>query len=424
MDSGAHGNGTGDDRLHILDAITAAAGSPVYFPAGTYLLSTALTVSANVSFVGGTGLGPANTTAHLKGRVNFGSNGSFTDMKIGDQDVCALYSTSSSNTTFTRCQFRGGGDVGSTDWDNCSVVSIVDYANNLIFSDCNFERAFGTRTRNCNVFLGPNTNSPTMHDILFERCDFGVSNGVAAGSIGFNMELYVDASPATRTGGYSQINFEDCLFRKAETGSHLDYSGCVLSSDNYTPSNGPCHATGCTFYGDGADYERYQDLPTGNANNTGNYGGIVIEDGAGYITVTGNTFYRGAGQSCCMENNRSNGTTSHGGNVFTGNFILTRDSDYDTGITHDAFEYLDVSSNENTITDNTVVCSTLYRPCIYVHGDDNTITGNQLIADPSSEFTHVVILDATTSGNTVTGNTFTGGHLEDLGTGNTVTPNP
>jgi len=53
-DYGATGNGSTDDRASILSAISAmpSTGGVLFFPAGTYLLSTTITVTKSVSFLG------------------------------------------------------------------------------------------------------------------------------------------------------------------------------------------------------------------------------------------------------------------------------------------------------------------------------------------------------------------------------------
>lgn len=50
LDYGATGNGTTDDTSAIQAAVTAAAGGPVYFPAGTYVISSTINWKTTVLF--------------------------------------------------------------------------------------------------------------------------------------------------------------------------------------------------------------------------------------------------------------------------------------------------------------------------------------------------------------------------------------
>ncbi len=61
-DYGAHGNGTDDDRDHINTAQTAAGvGKAIYFPPGTYKISSNITLSSDVIFANGAKLSIDNT---------------------------------------------------------------------------------------------------------------------------------------------------------------------------------------------------------------------------------------------------------------------------------------------------------------------------------------------------------------------------
>lgn len=420
MDSGAHGNGTDDDRLHILDAITAAAGSPVYFPAGTYLLSTALTVANTVSFVGGTNLGPDNLTAHLKGRLNFGTGSSFTDLKIGESGNAALVNNGNVyNTSFTRCQFRGGG--GGT-WPGEGsmehVITLNTACHDLTFTDCNVECNMGTEdaghTKHYdNIYIQPAVVSPSIENVLFIGCHFGVSNGTRTGCPRYGIELYEVGTAGTRTHGHRNVSFESCLFEACDE-ENLDYAGSTTSADTTVPNCGWSYVRDCTFLGNG------------KGPIVWGAGDIIFEGGTGHVEVSGCTFYRGAYQAVKMEDQEGYGVNAY--HSFHDNFIYSDDAHLDNGITHQFGPYIYVQSNLNEVYGNTLLnAGPLYSRSIVIVGDNNSITGNTFTNQLQG---YVVELTAASSGNTLTGNTLTtgggwgSGPITNLGTGNTVSPNP
>jgi len=381
-DYGGKGDGVTDDYAAVSKACAAASavGGTVYLPAGTYLMNTRLTVPVRVS-IKGDGLG-----SWLKGPVTVGSSSTYADVKIG-RDGYACYVGGVSGVTFSRVRFTGGGGDYNSTWPyyDSNVVSIGGAnVSNILFDGCEIERNSGVEDATHshhfdNVFIwsGVNTGQPLVHDVLFKNTHFGVSNGTATGAPSFNFEIFEDYTAATRVQGFHDINFEGCTFEAAEAAS-IDYSGSTLSSDATTPNSGYSHVIGCTFKGNGAGSN-----PTWTND-------ITVEKGAGYITATGNTFYRGDGCSVRVED-------MGGHNTITNNVIDATNSVLDTGITHDWLAYIIISSNDNTVTGNTI-----------------TNTG------PSS---HAIDLEATSSYNTVTGNTLTGGDVLDRtgGSGNTMT---
>lgn len=74
-DFGVVGDGTTDDRASIAAAVAAAASNSLFFPAGTYLVNSALTLSAGVvyGFANGAKLKPANgVTITIDGYIDAG----------------------------------------------------------------------------------------------------------------------------------------------------------------------------------------------------------------------------------------------------------------------------------------------------------------------------------------------------------------
>lgn len=72
-DLGAVGDGTTDDRAAIAAADTAANGATVFFPAGTYLINSNITITSPVQFAGNATLKPASgVTVTISGGVTAG----------------------------------------------------------------------------------------------------------------------------------------------------------------------------------------------------------------------------------------------------------------------------------------------------------------------------------------------------------------
>ena len=421
MDSGAHGNGTDDDRLHILDAITAAAGGTVYFPAGEYLCATTLVVPESTVMAGPTvaaipinvaktdGSGCNTPTAWIKGTVEWTSHSSFSDLKIGPASAGtnAVYNANNTDhsTSFTRCQFRGGGYSGS----HYDPVWMGKAVSDITYTDCNFERSLLAYTGSwipTNVYIFSSMVSPSIDNVLFVGCHFGISNGVAAGASGFNFCVFETdhtEDPYVATHGYRNINFEYCLFESSNM-EQLDYSGSNLAADPTVPNSGYSYVLGCVFKGDGVTGEWFSS--------------IVCEGGSGYYEISECTFYRGKGASISMDDNELSGLNQYIN--FHDNVTDATNVVLDTGITHYAFEYINCTSNHNTVTGNTVTMLG-QTCCVSLHGDYNTVTGNTLTIASNGWYT--VDITAGATGNVVTGNTMNK-PIRDNGTNSTVTPNP
>ena len=160
------------------------AGGIAYFPAGTYLLSTALTVPDGCKLAGPLGAGP-DSTAHLKGTVRFGSTSAFTDLKIGDTTSSTYNQSGATTTTFTRCHFRGGGGSSLPTYNVVSLGGTGGSCDHITFTDCEFERNYITDTvrdtrlvdkNNCVIAIMARTS--TVDTVIVDGCHIGVSNGM------------------------------------------------------------------------------------------------------------------------------------------------------------------------------------------------------------------------------------------------------
>jgi hypothetical protein len=434
-----HGDGVTDDTNHILAAIAsykAAGKAGVYFPAGNYYLASPLTVPADTVLVGPAvaaipingaktdGGGCQTPTAWLMGRVNFNSTSTFSDLKIGPASagLCALAlgSATVATTSFTRCQFRGGGgDRTTSNYTDTHVISFRHQTQGdliaptyITFTDCNIECNLGvedaTHSKHLdNVYISPNRyGNLNFHHVLWHGCHFGISNGVRDGSPRFQVEIWNYPGTTNVTPqGFRDINFEDCVFESADD-EILDYSGSSCA-DGITPNDGYSHVTGCVFKGDGKAYMWNSSL--------------VIEGGSGYITADGNTFYRGAGHTISCAVSDAHAVT----NIITNNTIDYTDAVLNTGIAHlNVGDQILVKGRYNVVTGNTLKSLRAIFP-IHIYGHYNEVKNNTLTI--ASWYDAIKLFSGATY-NVVTGNVATGTTgacvLNDSGNAtNTVTPN-
>lgn len=384
----------------VLDIPRARYGSTIVVGPGRF--------RGNIRVPSGvTVLGSGPKRSWLQGSIRFGSDDVFDGLRMGRRGVSAIRNAGYVvNTTFRGCQFRGGG---GTRFRGCDVVSIENRARDLTFISCRIECNLGTEnaqhTRHFdNVFMTPDIVEPSMDNILFKRCRFGVSNGVRKGSPRFNVEIYADTTKTDRSHGFRHIDFEDCLFYGADD-VNLDYSGSTLSADPTQPNNGPCHVTGCTFYGNGKSYVWFGD--------------VIVEAGAGYVEIARNTFHRGAGQAIAVGGNGA-GAVETSCSIHD-NLVDSTNAAVNTGIKHEAWEYVSIMSSLNSVVGNTVMNTSRNRCCVIVHGGRNTVTGNRLVNKPAGRYT--VALEDRSHENVVTDNLLIGGGIWNEGRGNTTLPN-
>jgi hypothetical protein len=379
---------------------SAKAGATVVIGPGTF--SGSVTVPSGVTI-----LGSGMHASWLQGSVRFGSNSSFSDLRIGPAaaGTCGLSNAANttSGTSFSRCQFRGGGGEAR----NATAVWLGHAVSDLTFSDCDFECNLatgpaGTTHTYTNVYIQPAVVSPSIDNLLFKGCHFGVSNGVTTGCPMFNVEIWSDPLAATRTHGFRDINFEDCIFESGQ-GELLNFSGSTLSSDNVTPNDGYSHVTNCVFKGDGAPGYTW-------------HGGLVIEQGCGYVEVDGCTFYRGSGSAIATQRSSEQDHIAHC--TITNNIFDQTNDVLDTGITRDAYNVVAVNGRYNTVTGNTITSlPTEQRPGIEIKGSDNTVTGNFVTIASNGWYTIDIVAGA--NNNVVTGNILNK-PIRNNGTNNTL----
>jgi hypothetical protein len=393
-----HGDGTTDDTAHILSAIAAADGAPVYFYDGTYLLSSTLTVPDGTTLVGESLAG-----THLKGAVVYGSNSSFSDLRIGDVGKTGVVNgPGASNTTFTRCQFRGGGGaVGRSPMYFGGGKNSCDH---LTFTDCNVERNLGDHEVAPGESNWNNVNwtervdsldGAHMEYITFTRCHFGVSNGREdiprnIGCPRMNVELYQfpGEGGSVRTGWHN-VTFQDCVFEAGDC-STLDAPSDIYNNDH---TDAYLTLDGCTFYGGGVTGDYWQ-------------GGVTLE-GINHATIHDNDFYPARQYTLSMA---TQGPPSHGVSITDNRFHL---DDYTHGgiDAHNTEPQIWLEGNDGIFTGNVVHNSTggywiLWLGWYYddQQADGWTITGNHFHELRTSSQRMAWVEDATDC--TITGNTF------------------
>ena len=262
MNYGAKADGVTDDSAAILAAINAAAGQGVYVPAGKYRLAAPLTVPNGAHL-----LGASMTGSWLMGRVVFGSNSTFTDLKIGPNvagNPSLSHIDGADGSSFTRCHFRGGGNA---DWWGANLqLGCGNDLSNLTFTDCEIECALGAGDQNT---ITQYVWGSTIDTVTWRRCHFGVSNGTRTGSSRMMIEMYADNSA---NSSWKNVYFYDCEFEASDR-------WCLDFASGY---NSP-HATnivvdGCLFHGAGV---------------VGGGGDCAIDlEWAYNVRITDNTFYR------------------------------------------------------------------------------------------------------------------------------------
>jgi len=279
------GTGVTADINTAITSYKAGGYDGLYFPTGTYQLATTLVVPDGTNFYGPTNSGPNNLTAHLKGAVVYNSNSSFTDLKFGDINKTGMVNgPNASNTSFTRCQFRGGGALETYPM---RFGGGTNSAKHITLTDCNIERnlyvgsdpaGFGANNLGWMEGTGSLTGSH-MEYIYFTGCHFGVSNGLPiARNIGaprMNVELYMNPQPNSNyegvRHGWHHVWFINSIFEAAD-GATFNAPSSIYNGDH---TDMYLTIDGCQFYGGGLQ----------SIGGAVSRGGIAIE-GGNHVTIT------------------------------------------------------------------------------------------------------------------------------------------
>jgi hypothetical protein len=330
----------------VLAAIRAAtSGDTITVPAGTYPGTVIVPNGVNV-------IGPGSAGAWLKGRVDFGSGSRIVGLKIGDIGAAAVsHVEGAANTSLENCRFRGGG--GAT------YTSVVDLGSprscrGITFKGCEVERnlasdpTFSGGYNDVTIWVG---HGHMVDDITFDTCHIGVSNGVAAGSPRFTVEVYTN-NDAQTLRGFTGITFRDSTLYGADAET-LDLS----DQDHARADN--ILVEGCTIHGGGVSKVKW-----GN--------GLNLECPTG-VTIRNNTFTRSWGPALQMTPRSDPFTAAKA--VITGNTF-----DFTQGIqATNGDAPIVLWGDGNTFTGNTVKGHTWSSSLFWLRAcHANVITGNTL----------------------------------------------
>jgi hypothetical protein len=201
-DFGAVGDGVTDDTAAIQAALTAASGGTVYFPSGTYYITSGLTLTNATKFAGENYHWPGSGHSIIRGADNI----TFFDLSAEVQGVI-----------FDGIGFEGTG---------CTVVNAVGYyAASWQFLNCSFDTSLAKGLNG--EFIGT----------LLDYCFFGVvRSGLPAAAVGFmainwvwssspfhmvnvnrirntRIERCTSTSGAVVIEGAYNISIEQCIFQ-------------------------------------------------------------------------------------------------------------------------------------------------------------------------------------------------------------------
>ena len=252
---GASGNGT-DQTTAIQAALNAGAGKTVYFPAGTYLVSSTLTVPANTRLLGDSVL--QNTVIKATSALTASSS---------------MFTSTGNNVYFQKIIFDGNNNSGRT-------IALLSFNGNrylyliqciiqntsfmgMAAGSCRDVRVWGSKFESCGIFgsagdLQP-VSSPAFwtdtiagipsQDVYIEKCLFLNNRWSAAyfmptGGI-FKDNLLVNN---LESGVFSNENANSLLIENnyiyKQTRRNISSSGLELGGNNHTVRNNTIHNCG------------------------------------------------------------------------------------------------------------------------------------------------------------------------------------
>jgi hypothetical protein len=287
-DFGATGDGTTDDTAAIQACINATTLGTIYFPQGTYKITSSLTLAGGAQNLQGEGQRTIiNLSGFVSGQaaiINHGSSGSprsnqsiqglqiFSDNGLGyglslefivrgifkDLWFYSLQKMVSVTDQCYICLFESLRGYGIT--NKCFHVNNASAFNNNTFINCGFG---GT---------GVLIDSPASEGIAFVGCDF---EGCAYDAI-YPAAIYFKTASSLELTGISGISFNGCYWENNNCNAiYLDAQNISVSS--YDGISG-VNISGCYFTGG------YNDVGHTNAAY------VLVAFNAHGISVTGNYF--------------------------------------------------------------------------------------------------------------------------------------
>lgn len=426
-DHGAVGDGATNDASAFIAAFAAAgSGGVVCVPTGTYVIgATPLAVPNGVS-VRGDGM----DVSWIKGRVDFGSDQLFIDLKIGDAGDCALHNQDGADTVrFERCRFHGGGGYdglhGVGEGLQGPVITIGDDgdASNILFHESIVDRNLGeeipdhwpSQTNGCNnISITDRWGGPHVAHVTFDHCVVGAFNGIATGAPRAGIEAWCDSisSPGTPDHCWEDINILDSTFEGADMFT-LDFS----TSHNL---GGPVRVERSVIRG------------AGNMAIPQLYNYALCLECPAQFTIRDNTFYRSRMEAINMANGSDDNSCDGknlSGSVISGNRFLL---DEDNGLSSwdwDVFTFVgnnfEFSDNEVRVNQGPVVGGQV----VGVWNSNGVHVSHNTIEDLRTDLSTLMIrVGEMSGGNTFNDNTFIthsgdAPAWQDSGAGNTWSGN-
>lgn len=286
-DYGATGNGSTDDTAAIQAAVnaTASAKGSLYFPAGTYLVGTAISIPANINLFG------QGYDSHLT-RTTTGN-------------VFSIIGTSGtliSNVHITELRFSGPSTQASSVSGNGIYI---DYTSYITVENC-FFTGFGLTNSNDGGISGIRSSYISVIGNNFRLNTNGLCFGTPNSTIGTD---------------HSLIAHNICL-SNWEDGLHTQQCSYITMANNICGNNGQVS--------DGAGIDVLRDsYDTMEGNLCFSNGGNGIEVGSGTSADTGhvisnNINYQNGGNGisvanlstkCAITSNNCSGNIGHGINI-------------------------------------------------------------------------------------------------------------
>jgi hypothetical protein len=297
-DFGAVGDGVTDDTAAIQAAITAGAGGKVYFPAATYLISSALTVVSSNTRLEGAGVGTVIKNTSLTGHALkfFPNNTTATSVFLNNCGIADMLIYSIANKTagagvyalqcngfrLDRVQIQNhpegllvsGGQLNvfnaPTIFASAAVLTGTPVANSQAVRFCEAP-IDGGLYQNCytcevtNIIVG--TNRCLDKGIRIESCDgLHITNGYINGA--YSDEVFVKVITASRY--VANLAFENV---------YLDGVGMAAAPTNRNGINFPASALGSIY------------SVSFNNGFIGNYSGkgVVCGENVYQVSFTGGT---------------------------------------------------------------------------------------------------------------------------------------
>jgi hypothetical protein len=285
---GAVGDGVTDDTTAISAATTAANGGIVFFPPGTYKITTLSLAGANINWLG---------------------SGAASSIISGTTSTSLIALTNNTNTAwknFTGLSFTSSGTF--------TRLFALEESQNVSFSRCSFDAS------QCSTDAIESASTSGFAKYLFSECDFTLGASTTIG-------IFNSAATAQRL-----LSIKDCNFKVPSgfTGHILLGPGMIVS--------------GCRFDGSLVTSGTYHHISALDANVSGKFSG-TFEDN---LFIDGGS----SGYAFSLLSVGTNTEFSESGNTFIGFTAPATMQDpghiydYSNGVTYDQSSRVHLGSRE------------------------------------------------------------------------------